>query len=94
MYLEGDTKLWWHTRLQEDAKVQRTTVNTWDSLKRELKVQFLPRNVGWLARKSLKRFKHTGSVREYVNAFNLLMLDIKNMSDEDNSLFEFSQHIK
>ncbi|KAJ4722993.1 Retrotransposon protein, putative, Ty3-gypsy subclass [Melia azedarach] len=88
MYLEGDAKLWWRTRLQEDAEAQRATVETWDSLKRELKAQFLPCNAGWLARESLKRLKHTGSVREYVKAFSSLMLDIKNMSDEDK-LFNF-----
>ena len=31
----------------------------------------------------LKRLKHTGSVRNYVNEFISLMLDIKNMSKED-----------
>ena len=31
----------------------------------------------------LKRLRHTGSVRDYVNEFNSLMLDIKNMSEED-----------
>lgn len=34
MYLEGDTKLWWWSRLQEDVKVQQLTIETWETLKR------------------------------------------------------------
>lgn len=52
-------------------------------LKRELKGQFLPGNASWLTRESLKKLKHTDYVRDYVNEFNSLMLDIKSMADED-----------
>ena len=41
-----------------------------------------------MAREALKRLRHTGSVREYVKEFSSLMLDIKNMSEEDK-LFNF-----
>ena len=41
-----------------------------------------------MARKALKRLRHTGSVREYVKEFSSLMLDIKNMLEEDK-LFNF-----
>ncbi|RVW60334.1 Transposon Tf2-2 polyprotein [Vitis vinifera] len=40
------------------------------------------------AREALKRLRHTGSVREYVKEFSSLILDIKNMSEEDK-LFNF-----
>lgn len=83
MYLEGDAKLWWWSRLQEDAEAQRPAIETWDVLKRELKGQFLPGNASWLTRESLKKLKHTGYVRDYINEFSSLMLDIKNMADED-----------
>ena len=53
----------------------------WDLLKKELKDQFLPNNTDWVARKSLKRIKHSGSVRDYVKEFSSLMLDIKNIVD-------------
>ena len=36
-----------------------------------------------MASESLKRFRHTGSVRDYVKEFSSLMLDIKNMLEED-----------
>lgn len=85
MYLVGDAKLWWRTRSEDTV---RSKIETWAMLKKELKEQFLPCNSSWLARESLKRLKHTGSVRDYVKEFSSLMLDIKNMSEEDK-LFNF-----
>ena len=74
--------------LKRELKGQRPAIETWDVLKRELKGQFSPGNASWLARESLKKLKHTDSVRDYVKEFSSLMLDIKNMADEDK-LFNF-----
>ena len=41
-----------------------------------------------MAREALKRLRHTGSVRDYVKELSSLMLDTKNMSEEDK-LFNF-----
>lgn len=83
MYLTGDAKLWWRTRVGDDA---RPEISTWDTLKKEMKEQFLPCNSSWVARDALKRLKHAGSVRDYVKEFSSLMLDIKNMSEERQAL--------
>ena len=88
MYLSGDAKLWWRTRMGDDTESGRPQITTWETLKKVLKEQFLPSNSAWLARESLKRLMYTGSVREYVKKFSSLMLDIRNMSDEDK-LFNF-----
>ena len=89
MYLFGDAKLWWCTRMGDDAESGRLQITTWETMKRELKKKkSQPMNSAWLARESLKRLKHTGSVREYVKEFSSIMLDIRNMSDEDK-LFNF-----
>ena len=88
MYLLSDAKLWWRTRLEGDAELGRPYISTWETFKQELKEQFLPTNVAWLARGSLRRLKKTGTVRDYVKEFSSLMLDIKNMSEEDK-LFNF-----
>ena len=63
-------------------------IQTWEVLKKELKDQFLPLSPSWLARDNLKHLKQTGSVCDYVKEFSWLMLDIKNMSEEDK-LFNF-----
>lgn len=88
MYLAGDAKLWWRPRVQDDASVGRPKIEDWETLKKELKTRFLPCNAGWLARESLKKLKHTSTVREYVKEFSSLMLDISNMSEEDK-LFNY-----
>ncbi|RVW89537.1 hypothetical protein CK203_043644 [Vitis vinifera] len=45
--------------------------------------QFYPEDVTYLARKNMKRLKHTGSIREYVKEFSTLMLETPNMSEEE-----------
>ena len=84
MFLAGDAKLWWRTRVGAD----KPHIQTWEQLKVELKGQFLPSHGSWLAHEALKRLKQTGSVREYVKQFSSLMLDIEKMTDEDR-LFNF-----
>ncbi|KAK4394404.1 hypothetical protein Sango_1911200 [Sesamum angolense] len=39
MYLTGDAKLWWRTRLFDDTRANRDKIETWDVLKKELKDQ-------------------------------------------------------
>ena len=74
--------------MEDDAEFGRPQITTWETLKKELKYQFLPTNIAWVAKESLKRLRHTRSVRDYVKEFSSLMLDIKNMSEEDK-LFNF-----
>ncbi|KAL6332342.1 hypothetical protein AAG906_004908 [Vitis piasezkii] len=69
----------WDMEMEDDAKFGRPQITTWETLKKELKYQFLPTNTAWVAKESLKRLRHTGSVRDYVKEFSSLMLDIKNM---------------
>jgi len=83
MYLTGDAKLWWRTRSKEDLNAGRPKVETWETLKRELKEQFLPNNTSWIAREDLKKLRQDGSVRDYVKKFSSLILDIDNMFEED-----------
>ena len=74
--------------MEDDAESGRPQITTWETLKKELKNQFLPTNTAWVAREALKRLRHIGTVREYVKEFSSLMLDTKNMSEEDK-LFNF-----
>ncbi|KAK3035650.1 hypothetical protein RJ639_033178 [Escallonia herrerae] len=82
MYLVGDAKLWWRKKYAE-IEDGSCVINTWEILKRELKSQFFPENTAFNARKALLECKHTGSVREYCQAFSALMLDISDMSAVD-----------
>ena len=51
---------------------------------RELRDQFFPKNIEYIAREKLLALKQTGSIREYVRQFSALMLDIMGMSKKDN----------
>ena len=45
------------------------TIETWEDFKREIKRQFYPEDVAYLARKNMRHLKHTGSIRLYVKEF-------------------------
>ncbi|KAK3021351.1 hypothetical protein RJ639_045984 [Escallonia herrerae] len=92
MYLVGDAKLWGRKKYAE-IEDGTCVINTWDILKRELKSQFFPKNTAFNARKALLECKHTGSVREYCQAFSALMLDISDMFAVDR-LFFFIEGLK
>jgi hypothetical protein len=82
MYLTDDAMLWWRRR-HGDIEKGLCTIQTWEDRQKELKLQFSPENYEYLARKSLKRLKHTGSIREYVKQFTTLLLDITDMTEKD-----------
>ena len=88
MYLTGDAKLWWRTRMSDYVAAGRPKIESWEIFKKELKDQFLPTNIAWMARESLKKLKQMGSIRDCVKEFSSLILDIKDMS-EVNKLFNF-----
>ena len=69
------------------------TIETWKDFKREIKRQFYPEDVAYLARKNMRRLKHTGSIREYVKEFSSLMLEIPNMTEEE-LLFNFMDNLQ
>nr|CAN78625.1 hypothetical protein VITISV_041104 [Vitis vinifera] len=81
LYLTDNATLWWRQRFA-DIERRTSTIDTWDAFKREIKRQFYPEDMAYLARKSLKRLKHTGSIHEYVKEFSTLMLEIPNMVED------------
>ena len=92
MYLSGDAKLWWRTKYHE---IQRNvcTIDTWEDLKKELRAQFFPDNVEYIARRQLRGLQHTNNIREYVSKFAALMLDLPDMAEKDR-LFYFLEGLK
>ncbi|KAL0421145.1 UNVERIFIED_CONTAM: hypothetical protein Slati_3137400 [Sesamum latifolium] len=88
MYLTGDVKLWWLSRLSDDANADREHTETWDVLKKKLKNQFLPCNTSWVARESLQNMRHTGTIRKFVKELCSLLLNVRDMLEEDK-LFNF-----
>ena len=69
------------------------TIKTWEDFKREIKRQFYPEDMAYLARKNMRCLKYTGSIRHYVKEFSSLMLEIPNMTKED-LLFNFMDNLQ
>ena len=69
------------------------TIETSGDFKKEIKRQFYPNDVAYLARKNMRRLKHTGSIRDYVEEFSSLMLEIPNMTEKE-LLFNFMDNLQ
>ncbi|XP_070046066.1 uncharacterized protein [Nicotiana tomentosiformis] len=93
MYLTDDAKVWWRTRVVEAESAALPKIETWETLKKELKSQFLPTNSSWVARDGLRHLKQSGMVREYVKELLSLMLNLSNMAEEDK-LYYFMSGLK
>ncbi|RVW76416.1 hypothetical protein CK203_056599 [Vitis vinifera] len=91
LYLTDTATLWWHRRFSHVEKYI-CTIETWKDFKREIKRQFYPEDVAYLARKTMRHLKHTGSIRDYVKEFSSLMLEIPNMTEEE-LLFNFMDNL-
>ncbi|RVW51387.1 hypothetical protein CK203_094744 [Vitis vinifera] len=91
-YLTDNATLWWRRRFA-DIEKGMCTIDTWDAFKREIKRQFYPEDVAYLARKSIKRLKHMGLIHEYVKEFSTLILKIPNMSEKE-LLFNFIDNLQ
>ncbi|KAL6315579.1 hypothetical protein AAG906_000885 [Vitis piasezkii] len=83
----------WHMERFVDIENGMCTIHTRDAFKREIKRQFYPEDVTYLARKKMKHLKHMGSIREYVKEFSTLMFEIPNMSEEE-LLFNFMDNLQ
>ncbi|GMQ09336.1 hypothetical protein CsSME_00052753 [Camellia sinensis var. sinensis] len=92
LYLADLATLWWRCR-HADIEKCMCTINTWNDFKKELKKQFYPEDAAYQARKSLKKLKHTSSIRDYVKEFSTLMLQVPNMTDEE-LLFNFLDNLQ
>ena len=53
MYLQGDAKLWWRTRMEDDASAGRPKIETWDVLKKEVEDKFVAWNPTGVGREKM-----------------------------------------
>ena len=91
LYLTNNATLWWRRRFLEIEK-GTCTIDTWANFKREIKKQFYPEDVGYIARKKMRHLKHTRSIRDYVKEFSSLMLEAPDMNEKE-LLFNFMDNL-
>ncbi|CAN6473311.1 unnamed protein product [Victoria cruziana] len=87
MLLVDDAMLWWRRR-SSDQERGLCHIDTWAEFKQEMRDFFLPKDTEYSARWKLLELKQTGSIHDYVKAYQAKMLEIMSMSDEDR-LFHF-----
>ena len=92
LYLTDNATLWWRRRFLEIEK-GTCTIDTWADFKREIKKQFYPEDVGYIARKKMRHLKHMGSIRDYVKDFSSLMLEAPDMNEKE-LLFNFMDNLQ
>ena len=92
LYLTDNATLWWLRRFLEIEK-GTCTIDTWADFKREIKKQFYPEDVGYIARKKMRHLKNTGSIRDYVKEFSSLMLEASDMNEKE-LLFNFMDNLQ
>lgn len=63
-------------------------IQTWEKFKRELKKHFYPESIEFKAYKKLQILKHTDSLKQYVNEYSALMLEIPDMPKRE-ALYAF-----
>jgi hypothetical protein len=64
MYLSAQgtpNYVWWRTK-HADIQASRCVIDSWEDLKREIKTQFFPENVEYIARRNLRELSHTSTV--------------------------------
>ncbi|KAF3781161.1 hypothetical protein EJ110_NYTH37170 [Nymphaea thermarum] len=82
MLLEGDVVAWWRRKML-DIQKEICTIDTFDDFQRELRTYFMPPNTTRHAYRMVGELKHTGSLRDYVRAYQRLMLDVPDMQEQD-----------
>ncbi|KAG8474309.1 hypothetical protein CXB51_033861 [Gossypium anomalum] len=82
MYLTDIALLWWRRR-STDVRRGGTEIGTWKEFQYEFKVQFYPEYAEDEARAKLRRLLQQGTVREYVQEFSELMLQISDMGEKE-----------
>ncbi|XP_039017600.1 uncharacterized protein LOC120148589 [Hibiscus syriacus] len=76
-----------------DVKCGNAAIETWAEFQVEFKEQFYPEYTEDEARSKLRRLKQEGSLREHVQKFVELMLQVLNLSEEDG-FFTFMDGLK
>nr|GLL49496.1 uncharacterized protein LOC105969880 [Ipomoea trifida] len=88
LYLADNAGLWWRRKAADLARGV-ITMDTWVDFVREFKKQFYPANAVNEARAKLRVHRHNKSIREYVETYTALILQIPGISD-DEALFQFT----
>ncbi|XP_076886353.1 uncharacterized protein LOC143536193 [Bidens hawaiensis] len=79
LYLKDTAALWWR-RKSKEIKQGTCTITTWADFIKEFKLQFYPENTQYEARIRLRSLKQKGIIKDYIDEFTTLMLEIPDIT--------------
>ncbi|KAF3783000.1 hypothetical protein EJ110_NYTH18306 [Nymphaea thermarum] len=81
MLLEGDVVAWWRRKMF-DVDNGDSTIATFDNFRKQLKGYFMPVDAERQTYRMVANLRQTGFLREYVKAYQKLMLDGSNLGPQ------------
>ncbi|KAF3778629.1 hypothetical protein EJ110_NYTH43078 [Nymphaea thermarum] len=82
MLLEGDAVAWWRRKML-DIENEDCTIQTFDDFGKQLKGYFMPVDAEMHAYRLVANLKQTGALRDYIWAYQKVMLDVPMMPEKD-----------
>ncbi|KAF3775347.1 hypothetical protein EJ110_NYTH50681 [Nymphaea thermarum] len=82
MLLEGDAVAWWRRKML-DIENGDCTIRTFDDFRKQLKGYFMPVDAERHAYRLVANLKQTGALRDYIRAYQKVMLDVPMMPEKD-----------
>uniref|UniRef100_A0A5K0WI92 Ty3 transposon capsid-like protein domain-containing protein n=1 Tax=Nymphaea colorata TaxID=210225 RepID=A0A5K0WI92_9MAGN len=82
MLLEGDAMAWWRRKML-DIENGDCTIRTFDDFRKQLKGYFMPVDAERHAYQLVANLKQTGALRDYIRAYQKVMLDVPMMPEKD-----------
>uniref|UniRef100_A0A5K0XD87 Retrotransposon gag domain-containing protein n=1 Tax=Nymphaea colorata TaxID=210225 RepID=A0A5K0XD87_9MAGN len=82
MLLEGDVVTWWRRKIL-DIENGDCTIRTLDDFRKQLKGYFIPIDTERHAYRLVANLKLTGALRDYIMAYQKVMLDVPMMPEKD-----------
>lgn len=89
LFLTDNALMWWRRRSME-IEQGTFTLTTWNDFKEDIMLHFYPQNAKYEAKEKLRWLRHTGSVKEYVNAFVSLLFEVPSMPEDDKLMYFMS----
>ncbi|KAF3785235.1 hypothetical protein EJ110_NYTH28425 [Nymphaea thermarum] len=82
MLLEGDVVAWWRRKML-DIENGDFTISTFDDFRKQLKGYFMPVDAERHAYQLVANLKQIGALRDYIRAYQKVMLDMPMMPEKD-----------
>ena len=82
-YLDGAALTWWRYRVEQVRAGHQRAVQSWEEFKTVVTSQFRTMDEARLARDRLRGLRQLGSVRDYAQRFQTLLLDLPTMHEDD-----------